>query len=138
MRKKFLIAVLFIVGLFFNATTAQAEVKTYEGVGEYWITKGETVNAAKQQAKKFAERDALEQIYLYVKSQSSAKNSRLTKDEIISIVAGLISSIAKTKYFTDMKDGILVVTAVVIAEIDSEKIPEAVERHKDKKLNEGS
>lgn len=138
MREKFLIAALLIVGLFFNATTAQAEVKTYEGVGEYWITKGETLNAAKQQAKKFAERDALEQIYLYVKSQSSAKNSRLTKDEIISIVAGLISSITNTKYFTNMKDGILVVTAVVIAEIDPEKIPEAVERHKNKKLNEGS
>ena len=78
MRKNFLIAALMIVGIFFTATTAQAEMQTYEGHGEYQVQKGETIDFGRQRAKKFAERDALEQIYLFVSSQSSAENFLLT------------------------------------------------------------
>ena len=133
MRKNFLIAALLIVGFFFTAATAQAEMQTYEGHGEYQVQKGETIDFGKQRAKKFAERDALEQIYLYVRSQSSAENFLLTKDEIIVIAAGLMY-VTKTKFSTTTEDGKFIVQSTVVAEIDSDEVPAAVERYKKSRL----
>lgn len=124
MRKFIALAVLTLI---FCATTAHAEMQTYEGVGEYSIMQGETLNAAKQQAKKIAERNALEQIYFYVRSDSSSKNSTVDKDEVITIAAGLMN-VLKTTYAVSKEDGSFVVKAVVVVEVDPDKLAEAVER----------
>lgn len=128
MQKIFVLAAL-IVTIFFFAATTHAEMQTYEGIGEYLVMPGETHDFAKQRAKKIAERDALEQIYIYVLSESSAKNSNLAKDEIIVISAGLMN-VLKTKYSVTKAEGSFLIKAVVIAEIDPDEIAEAVEREK--------
>ena len=129
MRKFIALAALTLI---FCATTAHAEMQTYEGVGEYSIMQGETLNAAKQQAKKIAERNALEQIYFYVRSDSSSKNSTVDKDEVITIAAGLMN-VLKTTYAVSKEDGSFVVKAVVVVEVDPDKIAEAVEREKQRR-----
>ena len=111
----------------FLTATAHAEMQTYEGVGEYSIMQGETLNAAKQQAKERAERDALEQIYFYVRSDSSSKNSTVDKDEVSTIAAGLMN-VLKTTYDVSKEDGALLVKATVVVEVDPDKIAESVER----------
>lgn len=133
MRRNFLIAALLTVGIFFCATTAHAETKIYTGVGEYSIMQGETHNFGKQRAKKIAERDVLEQIYFYIKSQSSMENFHLTKDEIVTITAGLMRVI-NTKFSTTKDGEFFVVKATVIAEIDPDEVPAAVEREKKNRL----
>lgn len=128
MLKFFLITAL-TFGIFFLTATVHAETKIYEGTGEYLVMQGETHNFAKQKAKKIAERDALEQIYFYLSSKSNVKNSDLTKDEIITISAGLMN-VLKTKYSVEKSEGSFLIKAVVIAEIDDDKIAESVEREK--------
>lgn len=135
MRKNFSIAALLIIGCIFFTASAQAEMQTYEGIGEYWITQGETYNFAKQQAKKIAERDALEQVYVYVRSQSEVKNSELSKDEIITIAAGLLY-VTDTKYSMSKADDFIVAKAIVIATIDTAAVVEAVEREKKARLQD--
>lgn len=123
-----------VAAILLSVSPAEAETQTYEGTGVFTITQGETQNVAKKRAKLEAERDALEQIYLYVKAQSSSKNSRLTKDEIVTVAAGLMN-VLKTKFAVTKEDGFFVVTATVIAEIDPDEIPEAVEREKNRRLH---
>lgn len=123
-----------VAAILLSVSSAEAETQTYEGTGVFTITQGETQNVAKKRAKLEAERDALEQIYLYVKAQSSSKNSRLTKDEIVTVAAGLMN-VLKTKFAVTKEDGFFVVTATVIAEIDPDEIPEAVEREKNRRLH---
>ena len=130
--KKFLTAL--VAAIVLSVSPAEAETQTYEGTGVFTITQGETQNVAKKRAKLEAERDALEQIYLYVKAQSSSKNSKLTKDEIVTVAAGLMN-VLKTKFAVTKEDGFFVVTATVIAEIDPDEIPEAVEREKNRRLH---
>ncbi len=130
--KNFLTAL--VAAILLSVSPAEAETQTYEGTGVFTITQSETQNVAKKRAKLEAERDALEQIYLYVKAQSSSKNSRLTKDEIVTIAAGLMN-VLKTKFDVKKEDGFFVVTATVIAEIDPDEIPEAVEREKNRRLH---
>ena len=125
-----------VVAILFFASVAEAKMQIYEGIGIFTITAGETQNFAKKQAKLYAERDALEQIYLFVKSQSSEKNFDLTKDEIITVAAGRMN-VLKTKFFTAKDDeNRFVITATVIAEIDADEIPEAVERERQKRLQD--
>ena len=130
--QKFLTALLIVAGLL---TASVAEAQTYEGIGEYTVSEGETQNFAKKQAKLDAERNVLEQIYLYVKAQSSSKNSALTKDEIIAVAAGRMI-VRQTKFSVAKVGGVFVVTAKVIAEIDPDEIPEAVEREKQRRLQQ--
>ena len=129
MRKILALAVLTLI---FCAATAHAEMQTYEGVGEHSVMQGETLNAAKQQAKKIAERDALEQIYFYVRSDSVSKNSVVDKDEVITVAAGLMN-VLKTTYDVSKEDGSFLVKATVVVEVDPDKIAEAVEREKQRR-----
>jgi len=127
------LATLIVVATVFFASTVEAATQTYEGVGVFTITAGETQNFAKKQAKLAAERDALEQIYLFIKSQSSAKNFEMFKDEIITIAAGCMN-VLQTKFDVNKDDDFFVITATVIAEIDPDEIPKAVERERKKRL----
>lgn len=129
--KKILTALFAAIVL--SVSPAEAETQTYEGTGVFTITQGETQNVAKKRAKLEAERDALEQIYFYIEAQSKSKNFKLTKDEIVTVAAGLMN-VLKTKFDVKKEGGFFVVTATVIAEIDPDEIPEAVEREKNRRL----
>ena len=51
MFKKVIVASVCMLAMFGNAQVSQAEVKTYEGVGEYIMSDFETPDIAKQRAK---------------------------------------------------------------------------------------
>ncbi len=133
MPRKFLAVALWLIGSILFTAQASAQIQTYEGVGEYWLERGDTLDYAKKKATALAERDALEQVYIYVSSDSTLRNSDLNKDEIITIAAGLIYVTGK-KFSVSKADGNFVVRATVNAEIDIAAVVEAVEREKQSRL----
>ena len=122
--KNFLSILLAVI--LFSMTSVHAETKVYQGVGEHFMT-DETIDSAKNKAELMAERDALEQVCFYVKSQSTSRNSRLDTDEIIIIAVGILHVI-ETKFL--MSEGVdcLKVTAWVTATIDTDELEKLLER----------
>lgn len=118
-----LIAFLITINLF---TAAHAEIQTYEGYGEYLMT-DETVEFAKNQAELAAQRDILDKIFVYVKSQSTMIDNELDNDEIITISAGILHVIETKHYFESEVDGILV-KALVTAQIDTDELKKLLEQ----------
>ncbi len=109
-------------------TSANAAVESYEGIGVYYMeNESELVDDAKERAKMFAEIDILEQISLKVGSYSTARQSDLTRDEIETIVAGIMN-VTDTKYDMNYENNIMVITATVNAEVDIDKVNELLER----------
>ena len=86
--KKFL-SVLLTTAIFLIASIVHAEVKTYEGVGEYYMSDFETFEVAQQRAKQRAEQNACEKAGVYVKSFSRTKNFELVDDEVITMTNGI-------------------------------------------------
>ena len=116
---------LLIFAIFFTATVVHAEVKTYTGVGEYFMT-DETIDFAKNRAELIAERDALEQVKLYVKSNSRVINLKQLEDEIIVIAAGILH-VTDTKFeIGDDAEGFLV-KSFVTADIDIDELEKLLE-----------
>ena len=128
MYKKILTTIL-ILGILTFATVASSEIKIFEGIGEHYMEdSNETLAQAQDKAKLAAELNAMEQAQVNVQSYSEAHNSKLTRDEIITITAGIMN-VTNVKYSMKSEfDGILLMRAVVTAEIDTDKIPEFVER----------
>ena len=85
--------IFIVVGIFLFNSSANAEMQTFSGVGEYTMTEYELAGNAKQRAKFYAVRDAQSQAGIYIKSYSQAKNLVLEKDEIIAISAGIVQII---------------------------------------------
>ena len=83
-------AAFIIGGSFFISSTANAEVKTYTGEGEYLMSDFETPDVAKQRAKARAEQNASEQAGIFLESYSHMKNFELLDDEIITISSGIL------------------------------------------------
>ena len=99
---KKLLAISMIVGsltltpeLYFDKlpsyAVAHAEVKTYEGVGEYLMSDGETQEIAKMGARLHAIRNAQEKAGVFISSRTAVVNGKLTEDEIMAFTAGLVS-----------------------------------------------
>ena len=125
--KRWTFALIFIGSLIF-ALPAQAEVKMYEGYGEHYMTDNDEMpEKAKKQAKELAMLDSVEQAKVNVESYSIANKSRLTKDEIITITAGLIYVINKKEFIEADFDGTIVYKCIVIVKMDTDEIPEYVE-----------
>ena len=129
--KKFsrrVLAAFLIFCNFIFVSSVQAEVKIYTGVGVHYIeSEDETLAQAKDAAKLAAELDAMEQAQVNVQGYSEMHNSNLTRDEIISITAGIMN-VTNVKYSIQEEMGVLVINAEVTAEIDTDKIAEMVER----------
>lgn len=125
-RRKFLTALLIFYSFIF-VSSVQAEMKIYIGVGEYYMEdENETLAQAQDAAKLAAELDAMEQAQINVQSYSEKHNSNLTRDEIVTITAGIMN-VTSVKYFLKDDAGILLMRAEVTAEIDTDKIAELVE-----------
>ena len=115
---------------FFIMSAVHAEIETYEGVGEYFMT-DETVNFAKEQAELVAQRDILEKISVYVKGQATMIDNELDEDEIITISAGILR-VTDTKFSVEEYDDGIIVKAFVTAQIDTDELEnllkQAIER----------
>ena len=87
-----MLRLIFVMMLIFTST-AHAEIKTYEGIGEYVMSEFEALDIAKQRAKQKAERNAQEKAGVYVSSYTKVKDSSVTEDEIITITSGIMNVI---------------------------------------------
>ncbi len=119
-----------------NAQVSRAEIRTYEGVGEYIMSDFETPNIAKQRAKARAEQHAAEQAGVYVKSYTRTVNNTLVEDEIVAI-ANMIIKIVDVQYITNPTSeagGTLQIVAKIRVTVDSDRIDEWLKR--DQQMNQ--
>ena len=125
--KIFYRAVMWIIfSILFFMSVTRAEIQTYEGIGEYFIT-DETIDFAKNQAELIAQRDILESICVYVKSQSNMINHELGNDEIITVGAGILRVI-DTKFSITADDIGISVKSFVTAQIDTDELEKLLEQ----------
>ena len=85
MRRKILKTIIAAItaGNLFLPVGVNAEIKSYDGVGEYIMSDFETPDVAKQRAKVYAERNAQEKAGVYIKSYTKTENLQLVDDEIV-------------------------------------------------------
>lgn len=124
---------LIIFPILFFMTVTCAEIQTYEGVGEYFVT-DETVDFAKNQAELIAQRTILEEICVYVKSKSTMIDYELDNDEIITISAGILRVI-DTKFSITADDGEIIVKSFVTAQVDTDELEKLLEQEVKRRLN---
>ena len=120
--KKFLTSLLILMSFF---TAVHAEVRIYDGVGEYLMTE-ETVDFAKNQAALDAERNILDKICVHIKAQSTMINNELDNDEIIAMSAGILH-VTDTKFKISEDTGGILVKAFVTAEIDFDELQKIID-----------
>ena len=116
--KKFLAVVL---GGLLMANVANAEVRTYEGVGEYVMSDFETPDIAKQRAKARAEQAAQEKAGVFVKSNTKVVDLQLKSEEIEIITAGVMKVHSVTYDVKNDSSGFVFVSKV-FADIDTAEI----------------
>ncbi len=127
MKKLYLLAAALCL-LLCQPQQAQAEILAYEGVGEYYMEEENiSLSEAKDKAKLMAEVAVVEQASVKVASTTEVQKSKLTKDEIELIAAGIIK-VQDVKYNISSELDTLLVKAVVKAEIDTDEIPALVEQ----------
>lgn len=121
---------LFLAACFACAPLASAEVKTYEGTGEYVMSDFETPDIAKQRAKARAEQSCVEQAGVYVKSYTRTVNSVVAEDEVEAIANTIIKIVDEKYVVTPVSEsgGSFRIVATIKATIDSEQIDTWVSR----------
>ena len=75
-------ALIIILTPFLMISEVLAQVKTYTGVGEYFMSDFETLDIAKQRALLYAKRNATEQAGVLIESRTEVINAEVSKDEI--------------------------------------------------------
>ncbi len=130
MFKKILISSICLLAALGNEPVCQAEISTYDGVGEYIMSDFETPDIAKQRAKARAEQNAVEQAGVYVKSYTRTVNHALVEDEIVAI-ANMIIKIVDVQYtMTPISEagGSFQIVAKLRATVDSDRVDEWLKR----------
>ena len=126
--KKFLSAAL-IVGSLLAMSPAEAEIKSYDGVGEYVMSDFETPDVAKQRAKMYAERNACEKAGVYIKSYSRTENLELVADEIETMTNGILRVLSVEYNVVPLEQhGGIMYRAIIVAEIDTANIDNWINR----------
>ena len=130
--KKFF-AILFC-GLFMM-NSANAEIRTYEGFGEYVMSDFETPDIAKQRAKQRAEAAAQEKAGVFVKSHTHVVNAVLESEEI-DVITGGVMKVNSVSYDVrpDGQAG-FIFSAKVTVDIDTDKIDEWLKKGEAEKAN---
>ena len=123
--KKFL-AILTAALTLIAMPLAHAEVKTYEGKGEYLMTE-ETMDFAKAQAELQAMSSVIESICVFIKEQSTMIDHELDTDEIIKIAAGILRVIGTAFSVEEDVDG-LSVSALVTAQVDTDELEKLLDK----------
>ena len=112
-----------------GASPVNAEVRNYDGVGEYIMSDFETPDVAKQRAKLYAERNAQEKAGVYIKSYSKTANFELVTDEVESMTSGILKVISVDYKVIPMEDyGGIMYRATVLASIDTDKVDEWISK----------
>ena len=127
-----LLAAAIAAGTFGVMPLASAEVKEYEGFGEYVMSDFETPDVAKQRAKARAEQNAMEQAGVYVESYTKVINHQVTHDEIATITNGILK-VKDVQYgkMTPTEDGKGILICVTIkADIDTDDINKWLSQNK--------
>ena len=89
----FVFARIIFLLIFIFSVTANAEVRTYEGVDEDVMTNFERSESAKKRVQDYAKRNVQEQFGIFIKSYSQSKNSNIEHDEIIAISVDIMKII---------------------------------------------
>ena len=109
-------------------SVAHAEVKTYEGIGEYAMSDFETPEVAKQRAKARAEQNAQEQAGVYVNSYTKVNNLQVTDDEVIVITNGIMNVIDVSYEKRLGTDDTTIYTAKIKANINTNDVNKWLEK----------
>lgn len=128
-----MLAVAIAAGTFAVMPLASAEVKEYEGFGEYVMSDFETPDVAKQRAKARAEQNAMEQAGVYVESYTKVINMQVTHDEITTMTNGILR-VKDTQYkMLPTDDGkAFLIHAIIKADIDTDDVSKWLEQNKQK------
>ena len=106
---------------FFMTSVTSAEVRTYEGIGQYLMSDFETPEIAKQRAKQRAEQSAQEQAGIFVKSNTKVVNYQLESEEIEVMTAGIMK-VHSVEYEKKIDTDGFLFTAKVLVDIDTDEI----------------
>lgn len=118
-----MLAAAIVAGTFAVMPLASAEVKEYEGFGEYVMSDFETPDVAKQRAKARAEQNAMEQAGMYVESYTKVINHQVTHDEIATMTNGILKVKDVQYKMTPTDDGkAFLIHATIKADIDTDDI----------------
>lgn len=103
---------------------AQAELRTIEAEGSYVLNEelGESVQAAQEQARRNALRMAGEQACIWIESLSDIQASKLKKDEIQAISAGVLHVKNEEMLSEVLPDGSINYRCLIVAQADSDSI----------------
>ncbi|MBR6711746.1 MAG: tetratricopeptide repeat protein [Selenomonadaceae bacterium] len=125
--KKLLTAL--ILGSLMGTSPVNAEVRNYDGVGEYIMSDFETPDVAKQRAKLYAERNAQEKAGVYIKSYSKSSNFELVADEIETMTSGILKVISVDYKVIPMEEyGGIMYRATVLASIDTDNVDDWISK----------
>lgn len=113
--------IFLLIASFFITNAANAEIRTYEGVGEYLMSDFETPEIAKQRAKQRAEQAAQEQAGVFVKSNTKVVNYQLESEEIEVMTAGIMK-VHSVEYDKKIDESGFLFTAKVLVDIDTDEI----------------
>ena len=118
-----------ILGSLIGTSPVNAEVRNYDGVGEYIMSDFETPDVAKQRAKLYAERNAQEKAGVYIRSYSKSSNFELVTDEVESMTSGILKVISVDYKVIPMEEycGIMY-RATVLASIDTDNVDEWISK----------
>ena len=107
-------------------STVQAEIKTYDGEGQYIMSDFENFEIAKQRARARAEQSAKDKAGVYLSQYSVSENFNLTKNEISAITNNILNIVGKVEYdqkISTVKDMPVVIhIAKLKANIDTDGI----------------
>ena len=126
MRRKIFKAIIAaaVAGNLFFPNPVNAEVKNYDGVGEYIMSDFETPDVAKQRAKLYAERDAQGKAGVYIKSYSRTENFELVEDEVVAMTSGILKIVSVEYNLVPIEHGGIMYRATILASIDTDKVDE--------------
>ena len=116
---KKLLAIL--IGGLLMAGNASAEIRSYEGVGEYVMSDFETPDVAKQRAKQRAEAAAQEQAGVFVRSNTKVVNLQMQSEEIEVMTAGIMKVHSVSYDVRPDAEGFVFVSKVLV-DIDTDEI----------------
>ncbi len=122
--------VAFLLGviMIFSAQCTEAAVETFTGVGEYTISKFETIDVGQQYALQEAQRNVVMQAGVYVHSFSHSANSTVVSDEVVAVASNVLKIHNRTFQNSIDAAGNVKITATISADVDSSEVEEGMKR----------
>ncbi len=107
-----------------------AEIKVVAGQGEHQLGPHDTKDDAIRLATEAAKRDALEQVATYLESVTVSTDTNLTRDEIRTYTAGVVS-VLDQQVLTRVEGEAVIFRVDLTAQIDTEDVVQAVKKLRD-------